>query len=226
MWFRLPLSAPFSLSSNLRIRTIINIIMYYYTYKVEFTNGDYYLGQHKTTDLNDGYTGSGKKLKERNDPFVYDILEFYNNQEELNTAERELIGDLWLTDPKCLNMKEGGVGGWDAVNKTVDRSFMLTEEYRNKMSKSIKKLHEKGVLTGWTKEAGLKGLKKTLQLYPKGTFYGRKHTEETKEKMRKSKNVGKDNSQYGTMWITNGTINQKIRRDESMPEGFRKGRVL
>jgi hypothetical protein len=203
--------------------------MYYYTYKVEFTNGDYYLGQHKTTDLNDGYTGSGKKLKERNDPFVYDILEYYNNQEELNKAEKELIGDLWFTDPKCLNMKEGGVGGWDAVNKTVDRSFMLTEEYRNKLSKSIKELYRKGLKTGWTKEAGLKGIERQKELYPKGVFYGRKHTEETKKLIGERNAIhqkGKGNSQYGTMWITNGTINQKIRRDESIPEGFKKGRVL
>lgn len=35
---------------------------------------------------------------------------------------------------------------------------------------------------------------------------------------------GKLNSQYGTMWITNGTINKKKKKDAPMPEGFWKGR--
>ena len=33
------------------------------------------------------------------------------------------------------------------------------------------------------------------------------------------------NSQYGTMWITNGTENKKIKKDEPIPEGWNKGRV-
>lgn len=33
------------------------------------------------------------------------------------------------------------------------------------------------------------------------------------------------NSQYGTMWITNGTKNKKIKKDDVIPEGWYKGRV-
>ena len=36
--------------------------------------------------------------------------------------------------------------------------------------------------------------------------------------------VGYKNSQYGTMWITNGIQNKKIKKDQIIPEGWRKGR--
>lgn len=34
------------------------------------------------------------------------------------------------------------------------------------------------------------------------------------------------NSQYGTMWITDGTANQKIKKEDVIPEGWRKGRII
>lgn len=37
---------------------------------------------------------------------------------------------------------------------------------------------------------------------------------------------GESNSQHGTMWITNGETNRKIRKTEPIPEGYYKGRKL
>jgi hypothetical protein len=37
---------------------------------------------------------------------------------------------------------------------------------------------------------------------------------------------GQSNSQYGTMWITNGETNKKIKKNESIPEGYYPGRKL
>jgi len=147
----------------------------------------------------------------------------------LNTAVPELIGDLWYTDPKCLNMKEGGTGGWSAVNKTLDRSYMLTEEYREKMRQNTIRLHEEGKIPSFPKHASKLGIKRLKQLYPKGTFFGKSHTEETKNKigLKNAKHQkGKGNSQYGKMWITNEQESTRINKGESIPEGWRKGRVI
>ena len=47
--------------------------MYHYLYKVTNTsNQKYYIGVHSTTDLNDGYLGSGVAIKEA-------ILKFLGN---------------------------------------------------------------------------------------------------------------------------------------------------
>ena len=43
---------------------------------------------------------------------------------------------------------------------------------------------------------------------------GLKHTEETKNKMRKSKNAGEHNSQFGTCWVTIGVKPVKIKKEQ------------
>jgi hypothetical protein len=45
-------------------------------------------------------------------------------------------------------------------------------------------------------------------------------------KLQSKNQKGQKNSQFGKMWITNGKDNKKIRKDEIIPEGFRKGRVI
>ena len=68
------------------------------------------------------------------------------------------------------------------------------------------------------KEGVLKGQK---------NFLGRKHTEESRELMRKShrnKHQGVNNSQYGTIWITDGIEEIKINKRDNIPEGWKKGR--
>jgi hypothetical protein len=53
---------------------------------------------------------------------------------------------------------------------------------------------------------------------------GKTHSEETKQKLRKSKGVGATNSQFGTCWITNGVENKKIKKEDIIPDGWIKGR--
>ena len=54
-------------------------------------------------------------------------------------------------------------------------------------------------------------------------------TEETKELMRsshKGKGIKESNSQYGTMWITNGITNKKIKKDTIIPFNWKLGRIF
>ena len=58
---------------------------------------------------------------------------------------------------------------------------------------------------------------------------GRKHRAESLLKMaeaKKGKGLGKENSQFGSMWITDGIANNKISKDAAIPTGWRKGRVF
>ena len=43
-------------------------------------------------------------------------------------------------------------------------------------------------------------------------------------KMPKNHQRGSKNSQYGTMWITNGIQNKKIKKEQNIPQGWKKGR--
>lgn len=42
----------------------------------------------------------------------------------------------------------------------------------------------------------------------------------------KSMNKGSKNPMYGKMWITNGSNSYTINKTDSIPEGYRKGRVI
>ena len=93
---------------------------YYYTYKIVLLKGSlagkYYYGQHITSNLKDCYAGSGSILKDyykkyravEGVTYTKEILKFYNDEKELDWAEEILIGDLWETDPNCLNKKQIG----------------------------------------------------------------------------------------------------------------------
>lgn len=114
--------------------------MIFYTYKITLTEGrlqgHYYLGKHQTENLNDGYKGSGKIIKNyyKKHPkgFVKEILQFYNSIEELNEAEKSLIGNLNDTDPLCLNIKPGGEGGsFKGINKGIKHDKEWVEKTRN-----------------------------------------------------------------------------------------------
>lgn len=101
---------------------------YYYTYKVTLKKGSLsgkvYFGQHTTTNLNDGYRGSGTIVKQyykkypEHDSSDVQILYFYSSKEDLNRAEKELVAK-HLGKDYCLNIAEGGYGGnlGEAVNK-------------------------------------------------------------------------------------------------------------
>ncbi len=59
---------------------------------------------------------------------------------------------------------------------------------------------------------------------PKRKMYGwlkRRFSEYMSETRR-----GSGNTQYGMMWITDGSINKKIPKDEDIPSGWQKGRFI
>jgi hypothetical protein len=86
-----------------------------------------------------------------------------------------------------------------------------------------------GHIAKWKETFVAAGVKATKEKYPEGTWKGKKHKDETKARIGKVNSVkqsGSGNSQYGTMWITNGLDNKKVKKDSIVPIGYRKGRVI
>lgn len=212
--------------------------MYYIIYKItNKINQKYYIGKHQTADLDDGYMGSGKLIqraikKYGVECFTKEILHIFDNEAEMNAAEKELV----VINEQTYNLAPGGRGGFGyiiaqglnikgaskgghATNKIVRIKRQQDPEYDRKYL-----------------ERKLKGAymaKYTLQeKYPNGTFFGKKHTEETKRFIGQNASFhqqGEKNSQFGTCWITNGTENKKIKKTELESHeslGWRKGRVI
>ncbi len=97
---------------------------YHYLYKTtNLMNNKYYYGIHSTNNLEDGYLGSGKRLrysirKYGKDNFKKEILSYYNSREELSNAEKTIITKDILQDKYCMNIIYGGEE-WNTIGMTA-----------------------------------------------------------------------------------------------------------
>jgi hypothetical protein len=204
---------------------------YYFVYKTtNLINEKYYYGMHSTDNLNDGYIGSGTRLKRSvekygKENFKIEILEFLPNKESLLKKEKELINEYVLNDPKSMNLQPGGGGG------------ICNEEHALKLKRGSSVYQKEKWKNPKYRENHLKILKdnfpKVKLAHNEGrikydTFTGKKHSEESKIKMSKAKiglYDGEKNSQFGTCWITNGVENKKMKKEDALPTGWRLGRI-
>jgi group I intron endonuclease len=112
---------------------------YFFVYKTtHIPTGKYYIGKHVTSDLSDGYMGSGIALskairKHGKESFKMEILTFCVSKEELSVLETRLVTQELVDDPMCYNLKLGGEGGWDHC---PPKGRKLSDETRRKMSES------------------------------------------------------------------------------------------
>jgi len=205
-------------------------LMYYLIYKT--TNnitGKFYIGTHKTNNKNDSYMGSGKYLnyaimKYGIENFTKEILFEYDNPEEMFIKEAEIVDEDFLASENTYNLKKGGHGGFDYINSSGKRFIHTPTVEMNKLAVS----RLKNICSDKNSEE-YKNFCKTRNTIPSYGFKGKSHTEDTKEKLSlslKGKLIGNLNSQYGTMWITNGVVNKKIQKDSIIPLGWNKGRKL
>jgi hypothetical protein len=194
---------------------------YNYIYKTtNLLNEEYYYGMHSTNNLEDGYIGSGTRLKRcikkyGIENFKVDLLYFFSDRESLIQKEIEIVNEDILKDSKCLNLMKGGKGGFVSEESQRNRSIAATkkrqykmendEEFRKNMSEKI----SMGVKLAY--KDGKIG--RNLKL----TFLGKKHSDYTKNKIGKINSInqmGEKNSQFGTCWITNGDVNKKIQKSD------------
>lgn len=201
---------------------------YHFIYKTtNILSGRYYIGMHSTDNLDDGYLGSGDRLrlavrKHGKENFEREILEFVNSRVDLRNRESEIITLDEIAKVDCMNLVVGGGG------------FML-DEFHYKCAKAGGNVHAEKMKTDEIYcERVIKTVTDNLKkAHQEGkikydTFTGKKHSEKTKEKMsNKAKlRTGDKNSQYGSCWITNGKESKKIMRGDDIPEGWYLGRKM
>lgn len=194
-------------------------------------NGKYYVGMHKTRDLDDGYVASGLLIsraieKYGLENFNREILHFLDSDEEMKEKEAEIVDEDFVADPMTYNLKVGGEGGWDHLNSNSE--IQRKKAYKSNMKQALnRKLNPNYYEGRWTGETFRKLHREGRIKAP--SFKGKKHSERAKRKIGEATakaQRGKKNSQYGSMWITDGSINRKIKKTDSIPQGFRKGRII
>lgn len=199
--------------------------MYYTIYRItNIINKKTYIGMHKTNRLNDNYMGSGKLLKKAIqkygiENFKKEILHVFDSYNDMVEKEEEILNEDFVLRSDNYNISLGGIGGSGpgSLNpmygkKQTPRQKKVARQTRINLNKKIiaERVEKHGNPWGeyrcdWT---------------------GRKHSNETKSKMRRSKNSGEKNSQYGTKWITDGLTNRKIDAMNEIPEGWYAGRTI
>ncbi len=223
---------------------------HYLVYKTtNLVNGKIYIGKHETDNLDDGYLGSGiliqraiEKYGEQN--FKREILFECSSQEEMNAKEAELVNEDFLNRNDVYNIKLGGQGGWDYLNttglnhsgnfkplsETCKRIFEETGEYPSKGWAKRLKENNPEKYEEWRKKNSMankqyaKSHPKTGELNP---MYGKHHSNESRRKMSEKKQ-GRNNNQFGKMWICNDLTgeNKVILKTNPIPNGWRKGRII
>lgn len=206
-------------------------------------NNKFYIGSHRTKNIDDNYMGSGKLLKRAIEKygienFKKEILFVFNNPEDMYAKEKELVDEDFLSENNTYNLKIGGYGGWDYANKPGNNKTHTKEfaSYRNLIGKEKRELAFKNKFKDleWKKQFSNKisVIKKEYYKTHEPYFKGEKHSEKTKKhlsEVHKGKHIGKNNSQYGTCWITNGVENKKIKKediDNWINIGYYKGRKM
>lgn len=199
---------------------------YHYIYKTVCTiTNKFYVGMHSTDNLEDGYKGSGKRLrysikKYGSKNHIVEILEFLPNRSSLKAREAEIINEKFLQDEMCMNIAlggEGNGGGFFSEEHMSKCSSAGIIAFRKKLESDLDMLEKFRLLAEYARSKN--NSKPPL-------FTGKFHSEETKQKMSKiaSERTGDKNSQYGTFWITNGSENKKVRNLEDIPDGWYRGR--
>jgi hypothetical protein len=121
--------------------------MFYYLYEIKnIVNNKIYVGVHQTKDINDGYMGSGTVInkayeKYGKDMFVKTILEYFDSRDAMINREKEIVNEDFLSRDDTYNLRRGGTGGFDYINKNglninhVPRS----DDFKKNLSERMKK---------------------------------------------------------------------------------------
>ena len=203
---------------------------FYYIYKItNLLNEQFYIGMHQTKNLNDGYFGSGLRLKNSItkygiENFQKEILEFLSSRDEMIQREKELVTEDLIKSEFCLNLKPGGHGGYGidisrkggqkhGLKRKLENDPIFRDYFSKQKSEKNRILHKQGI----------------LKINPY-MFQGKKHTEKTLNQMRGKTHQQKEgNSQFGTCWITKENENKKIKKEELntyLFQGWIKGRKM
>jgi len=151
----------------------MNHIIYQITNNI---NQKIYIGCHQTSNVDDGYMGSGKLLplayrKYGQENFTKDILHLFDTSEKMFAKEAEIVNELFVSRKDTYNIKQGGYGGWDHYDRT---GCIRSTETRSKISSSLK-----GNVPWMKGKQHTEETKRKIGLASRG----RKHSEETLAKI-------------------------------------------
>lgn len=219
--------------------------IYYIIYQtINLINHKIYVGQHVTTNINDDYLGSGDLLrlavaKYGKQSFKKEILFVFNNEDEMNQKEREIVNEAFIARSDTYNILLGGKGGWRHIHslagkvkqqETMIHRYGVTHIFNDPVCRTnnsirVKENHKNN------KYKYIHELPNFDEVRLKGCVAAQ--SEQAKIKRNDSfssinHQQGSTNSQFGTRWIHNIElqISKKIKKSDTLPNGWAEGRKL
>lgn len=179
---------------------------YHYIYKITcIKNNRYYIGMHSTDNLEDGYFGGGKRIKNSvkkhgKDYHKKEILEFLESRDLLKIREREIVNEDLLVDTMCMNLALGGEGGGKIFNEKHMKSFSKAGNI--KFQENLKDPEYKAAFGEKVRQNNI---------------------------ARRGKGMFSNEHNKGRIWITNGVDNKFIIKDEFEKysiDGWSRGKTI
>lgn len=226
---------------------------FYTVYKItNLVNGRLYVGCHQTENLDDGYLGSGKLIrravkKHGVDNFLKEILHVFDNRIDMLSKEREIVTKEFCARRDTYNVTLGGHGGFAHVNDggpdhvaRTKRAGLLRKASLGK--EGFVRLQKLGNAASRARGLGIH--RPGFHLTNKTNFRNSPSHQKTaiaiaaspeanakrqRSFARIAHSQGKNNSQYGSMWITDGIVSRKIKPDSLsswVANGYRPGRKM
>lgn len=201
-----------------------------------------YIGQHQTENVDDGYMGSGIRIRRAIEKYGLEnfektILFECASAEEMNAKEAEIVNEDFIARDDVYNIKLGGEGGW--THLSFKSKSQASKKHWQNMSTDQKKIFKKkcGIKSKqwnasvdkvkWKKKIS-DGLKKCYAEHPEkhsGTK-GYKFSEESKKKMSERMKDPTVNKMAQSYWIYNvQTLEYKIwPKTQIIPDGWKRGK--
>lgn len=201
---------------------------YYFVYKTtNLLDGMFYVGCHKTKKLDDGYLGSGLRLtrsikKYGEENFKKEILSYHGSLKEMFEAEAKIVTADFVARKDTYNLTEGGKTPGLAILKSA-----------GKKGGAVNKKNGTGIFSAKCRENIVKwqrsedGQKHMKAMQSKGLNKINFDSDILSKRADTLRSIdhqkGSKNSQFGTITITDGKFNKRIKKTDLIPEGWRKG---
>ena len=190
----------------------------------------YYIGMHSTSNMEDGYLGSGKRLwlsirKHGRETHSIEYIEFLADRSSLKQREKEIITSDMIKDVMCMNLQLGGGGGF------INDRHQLKCSTQGGQALSEKLLNDEEFRQHFASQSS-----KSNKDKPRGAILkpcdwtGKTHSEHSKKLIGEANSLaqkGERNSQFGTVWVKKDSVSKKIKKEECesfLKEGWVRGR--
>lgn len=187
---------------------------YNYLYKITHLKSDrIYIGIHSTDNIDDGYFGCGifhkngewKKLnrgkyygthhirnafvKYGKNAFKREIINYFDSREAALKEEKEIVNEEFINDKKTFNNRVGGLGGnfsKEVRKKISENNPMYRKSVKEKISKIQKELWNEERKNKLSENNPMNNEEVLTKMSGKNSvWFGRKHTKETINKLKK-----------------------------------------